>query len=171
MKPDVTAPGVDVVSSLPTSQPDLGPAERDEHGDAARRRRGRTAPRAPSRLDGRADQVGARPDGRSRSCADGAEVPATREGGGIVDVPRADAPLLFASPTGLSFGQLRPRATATRSITLTDAGGGPAPWTASAVVQQGDASVVTQPQVAAPGVLTVTATAGATTGDAPASWC
>ncbi len=92
-------------------------------------------------------------------------MPTTREGGGIIDVPRADTPLIFASPTGLSFEELRPNATATRTVSITDAGGGPAPWSVSIVVQQGDASVAAQPQVAAPGVLTVTATAGSTVGD------
>ena len=37
-----------------------------------------------------------------------AGVPVTRDGGGVIDLPRADVPLLFAAPTGLSFGALRP---------------------------------------------------------------
>ncbi|HST18830.1 MAG TPA: S8 family serine peptidase [Gaiellaceae bacterium] len=165
MKPDVTAPGVDVVSSLPTSSQTWGllsgtsMATPHVAGAAALLRERHpdwTVAQIKSALVQTGDPIRA---------GNGAEVPVTREGGGIVDVPRADAPLLFASPTGLSFGQLRPGATATRSVTLTDAGGGPVPWTASVVVQQGDAAVATQPQIAAPGVLTVTATAGATTGD------
>jgi len=165
MKPDVTAPGVDVVSSLPTSTQTWGllsgtsMATPHVAGAAALLRERHpdwTVAQIKSALVQTGDPV--------RS-GNGTEVPVTREGGGIIDVPRADAPLLFASPTGLSFGQLRPGAVATRSITLTDAGGGPAPWTASVAVQQGDASVVTQPQIAAPGVLTVTATAGTTAGD------
>ncbi len=44
MKPDVTAPGVDVLSSVPAARA-RGRPERDEHGGAARRRRGR-APQA-----------------------------------------------------------------------------------------------------------------------------
>jgi subtilisin family serine protease len=165
MKPDVTAPGVDVVSSLPTSSQTWGllsgtsMATPHVAGAAALLRERHpdwTVAQIKSALVQTGDPIRA---------SNGAEVPVTREGGGIVDVPRADAPLVFASPTGLSFAQLRPGAAATRSVTLTDAGGGPAPWTASVVVQQGDASVVTQPQIAAPGVLTVTATAGATTGD------
>ena len=165
MKPDVAAPGVDVVSSLPTSSQTWGllsgtsMATPHVAGAAALLRERHpdwTVAQIKSALVQTADPVRA---------SNGAEVPVTREGGGIVDLPRADAPLLFTSPTGLSFGQLRPAAIATRSVTLTDGGGGPAPWTASVVVQQGDASVVTQPQVAAPGVLTVTATAGVTTGD------
>ena len=41
---------------------DLGVAERNEHGDAARRRSGRAPARAPPRLDGCRGQVGSRPD-------------------------------------------------------------------------------------------------------------
>jgi subtilisin family serine protease len=165
MKPDVTAPGVDVVSSLPTSSQTWGllsgtsMATPHVAGAAALLRERHpdwTVAQIKSALVQTGDPI---------RTSNGAEVPVTREGGGIVDVPRADTPLLFASPTGLTFGQLQPGAKATRSVTFTDAGGGPAPWTVSVAVQQGDASVVTQPQVAAPGALTVTATAGATAGD------
>ena len=36
------------------------------------------------------------------------EALSVREGGGIVDLPRADAPLLFATPSSLSFGSPAP---------------------------------------------------------------
>ncbi len=165
MKPDLAAPGVDVVSSLPTSTQTWGllsgtsMATPHVAGAAAlllERHPGWTVAQVKSALVQTADPV--------RS-ADGTEVPTTREGGGVVDLPRADVPLLFASPTGLSFGELRPSASAARTVTLTDAGGGPAPWTVTVAVQAGAATVTTEPQVAAPGTLTVTATAGATTGD------
>jgi len=42
---------------------DLRPVERHEHGNAPRRRCGGALEGAPPRLDGRADQVGARPVG------------------------------------------------------------------------------------------------------------
>ena len=66
MKPDVAAPGVDVISSL-TAEPGraVGNAERDEHGGAARGRRCRAAQGTPSVVDGRGDQVGTRADRRS----------------------------------------------------------------------------------------------------------
>ena len=63
MKPDVTAPGESILSSLPGGWDSLG---RDEHGDAARRRRGGAAEGAPPDVDRRADQVGARVDRRPR---------------------------------------------------------------------------------------------------------
>ena len=65
-----------------------------------------------------------------------------REGGGVIDLPKADNPLLFADPTGLSFGQLAPGASASQTVTLTDAGGGAGAWTATVNVQQGAGAVV-----------------------------
>src|SRR5262249_20085158 len=35
------------------------------------------------------------------------EAPSIREGGGFVNLPRADDPLIFAAPTGLTFGLLK----------------------------------------------------------------
>ena len=165
MKPDVAAPGVDVISSLPTSAQTWGllsgtsMATPHVAGAAAlllERHPEWTVAQVKSALVQAADPV--------RS-PDGIEVSTTREGGGVVDLPRADVPLLFASPTGVSFGELRPGATAERTVTLTDAGGGPAPWAATMVVQQGAATVTVPPQVTAPGTFTVTATAGGTGGD------
>ena len=37
----------------------------------------------------------------------GTETLATREGGGRITLTRADAPLVFAAPSGLSYGLLR----------------------------------------------------------------
>ncbi len=165
MKPDVTGPGVNVVSSLPTSSTTWGllsgtsMATPHVAGAVAlllERHPDWTVAEVKSALVQTADPV---------LSSNGTEVPTTREGGGMIDVPRADVPLIFASPTGLSFGEVRPHATATRTVTITDAGGGPSPWSVSVIVQQGDASVTTQPQLNAPGVLTVSATAGATVGD------
>jgi hypothetical protein len=93
-----------------------------------------------------------------------ASVPTTRDGGGVVDLPRADAPLLFASPTGLSFGALAVSAVATRNVELTDAGGGSGDWTVTVVTQGGSGAVSVPPTVTVPGQLTVTATGGATAG-------
>ena len=62
LKPDVTAPGVSILSSVPAHDGLVGAVRRDEHGHAARRRCRRAAAPATSRLDGRAGQVGARLD-------------------------------------------------------------------------------------------------------------
>ena len=68
LKPDVAAPGGQILSStLPrTTRLDVRRLRRHEHGDAARRRRRGAAARAPPRLDDAAGQVGARLDGRRR---------------------------------------------------------------------------------------------------------
>ncbi len=58
-KPDVSAPGVDILSSVPGD--DVRGALRNEHGGAAGRRGSGAAARGAPRLDGRAGQVRARP--------------------------------------------------------------------------------------------------------------
>ena len=50
----------------------------------------------------------------------------------MIDVQAADAPGLFAAPAGVSFGLLRPGHGETRSIVLSDAGGGAGTWAVSA---------------------------------------
>jgi subtilisin family serine protease len=89
--------------------------------------------------------------------AAGAE-PVTRQGAGVIDLVRADAPLLFTSPSSLSFGLVRRGTTATQTLTLADAGGGPAPWTVA--VERGGAlrGVTIAPSAAtatAPGTVAV----------------
>ncbi|MBD0348380.1 MAG: S8 family serine peptidase, partial [Thermoleophilia bacterium] len=86
------------------------------------------------------------------------EVPVTREGGGLIDLARADEPLVFASPTSASFGLVRPGSTLTRTITLADAGGGAGPWTASLERQTPSAGATVEVPAAAavPGGIPVT---------------
>ncbi|HEY7398782.1 MAG TPA: S8 family serine peptidase [Gaiellaceae bacterium] len=165
MKPDVSAPGVNVLSSLPTSNQTWGllsgTSMATPHVSGAvalllERHPDWTVAQVKSALVETGDPIHA---------SSGVEVPTTREGGGIIDVPRANNPLIFTSPSSLSFGELRSGTSAEHTIDLTDAGGGPAPWTVTVVVQQGQATLTTQPQVAAPGTLTVKATAGSAEGD------
>ena len=56
------------------------------------------------------------------------------QGGGVVALARADRPLLFVRPTALSFGLLGAGSTATRTLTLEDAGSGVGAWQVAAVV-------------------------------------
>lgn len=65
-------------------------------------------------------------EGRSR------EASTTRQGGGFVDLARADNPLLFAARTSISFGLVRRGRNVAFRIALTDAGGGAGQWTVSA---------------------------------------
>jgi minor extracellular serine protease Vpr len=59
------------------------------------------------------------------------EAPVTLQGGGLVDVVRADNPLIFTSPVSLSFGDLNVnRGAVTRGLVtaINDAGGGFGEW-------------------------------------------
>ena len=88
------------------------------------------------------------------------ELSTSRAGGGVVNLPRADTPLVFASPVALSFGLVSPGATLTQQVELTDAGGGAGPWSVSIAPQSRVASVAVSvpPSVTVPGPLPVTVT-------------
>jgi subtilisin family serine protease len=164
-KPDVTAPGVNILSSLPA--PSGQPRSRGGYGENSgtsmatphvagaaallmQRHPGWTVAQIKSALVLTGSPV------RSGSV----EVPATREGGGRIDLVRADDPLVFAQPTSLAFGLLRPGRSAARTIALADAGGGGGAWSARALVQgSGSAVSVALPSsVTVPGSLKVRAT-------------
>src|SRR5688572_2143381 len=88
------------------------------------------------------------------------ELSTVRGGGGVVNLPRADNPLVFAAPVALSFGLLGPGANVTQSVERTDAGGGAGPWTVS-VERQTAATGVTlsvPTAVTVPGTLPVSVT-------------
>ena len=165
LKPDVAAPGVNILSSVPGGARWAlfnGTSMASPHvaGAAAllRERHPRwTVAQVKSALVLTGDP--AYPDTRRR-----AEAPTTREGGGLVDLPRADVPEVFAAPSGLSFGLLRRGARAARTVTLADAGGGAGAWTVAVTEQSGGAAVtVTAPaSVAVPGALRVQAATAAT---------
>jgi subtilisin family serine protease len=160
MKPDVSAPGVSILSSVPAKQGTFGElsgtsmAAPHVAGAVAllkERHPTWTVAQLKSALEQTGDPV---------HSATGAETLALREGGGLVDLPRADVPLIFAAPTGLSFGLLAPAASATRTVELTDAGGGSGDWAVTTVVQQGSGTLTVAPTVTVPATLSVTATAG-----------
>jgi subtilisin family serine protease len=161
MKPDVAAPGVDVISSLPAGQGGpfgtlSGTSMAAPHvaGAAAllkERHPTWTVAQIKSALEQTGDPV--------------AGVTVARDGGGVIDLPRADNPLLFATPTGLSFGALRSGTTADRSITLSDAGGGAGDWAVTVARQAGTGAVTVPATVTVPGELTVSATGGTTSAD------
>ncbi len=152
LKPDVTAPGSSIVSSVPGANPwgELsGTSMASPHlaGAAALLRQRHptwTVAQVKSALVQTAALLAA---------------PVMRQGGGLIDLRQADAPLLFAFPVSLSFGELHPGATAvSQTVELTDAGGGAGAWTASVTVHDGDGSQVSVPAVVTvPGSLQVTA--------------
>jgi hypothetical protein len=91
---------------------------------------------------------------------DGGEVSVLREGGGLIDLQRADDPLLFADPSSISF----PVDGGTARLHLSDAGGGAGAWNTRVVVQDPSRGVsfLTSPTASVPGTLTVSASVSAT---------
>ena len=168
MKPDVTAPGVNVLSSVPKTAWAAwsGTSMASPHvaGAAAvlmQRHPTWTVEEIKSALESTGDPV--------HVTGTANEVPATREGGGRIDLVRADAPLLFTNPTGLSFGLVKVGTTATRTLEVADAGGGPAPWTVTVAAQlapAGSTVAPSVPTVTAGSSVDLTVTAGSTEGEA-----
>jgi hypothetical protein len=89
------------------------------------------------------------------------EVAATREGGGLIDLAGADAPLVFATPTDVSFGFLHRGESVSRSLALSDAGGGAGAWSVTIQRQatSAGATVSAPATVSVPGALSIRATA------------
>jgi subtilisin family serine protease len=170
MKPDVTAPGEDVLSSLPGDRWAAwnGTSMASPHvaGAAAvlmERHPSWTVKDIKSALESTGDPV--HPSGQT------SEVPTTREGGGRINLQRADNPLVFTDPTGISFGLVKTGASSTVALTVSDAGGGPAPWTVSVQQQStlGGAALTPSGTTVVPGSsisFTLTVAAGATEGEA-----
>ena len=157
MKPDVTAPGESILSSVPggwDSWDGTSMATPHVAGAAAllkQRHPTWTVEQIKSALESTGDPVHV-PDTQT-------EVTTTREGGGRIDIPRADNPLIFTDPTGLSFGLVPRGDTVTRQLATSDAGGGAAPWTVNLSAQSTPRGVTLSadaPTVVAGSSLTVT---------------
>src|SRR4029077_650555 len=130
LKPDVTAPGVDVLSSVPAHDFETldGTSMAAPHvsGAAAlllQRHPTWTVQQVKSALASTGDTV--HPTSRPGT------VSVLREGGGRIDLVRADQPLIFTNPTSLGWGLVRRGFAGTKELLTTDAGGGSAPWTVS----------------------------------------
>ena len=169
LKPEVTAPGVGILSSVPppdgTWDSFSGTSMASPHvAGAAALLRQRHPAWTPAQIKSALVLTG-RP-----VTEDGSEAPTTREGGGMIDLEAANDPLVFAEPTALSFALLQPGRNAMREIALADAGGGAGTWSVSVEAQpgSGNVAVTAASVVTVPGSLSVTATApaGATQGDA-----
>jgi subtilisin family serine protease len=127
LKPDVSAPGVSILSSVPRRRglwdefDGTSMAAPHVAGAAAllrQRHPGWTVAQIKSALVLTGNPV--------RGAA--AEVPPTREGGGMIWLPRADQPLIFSSPSSVSLGYLRRGQAKTGRVAITDAGGGAGTW-------------------------------------------
>ncbi len=165
LKPEVSAPGVNVLSSVPAREgfwdtfSGTSMATPMVAGAAAlllQRHPDWTPAQVKSALVLTGDPV-------FSDTTKTRETPTTREGGGLINIPRANNPLIFDAPTTLSFGLVHRSTTTTRAVTLTDAGGGSGAWTVSIAQQDPEAGVsVTAPvTVTVPDQLTISATIGA----------
>jgi subtilisin family serine protease len=130
LKPDVTAPGVDVLSAVPAHDFEVldGTSMATPHvaGGAAlllQRHPGWSVQQVKSALASTGD--GVHPTGRA------GEVSVLRQGGGRIDLVRADRPLIFTNPTSLGWGLVRRGFTGTKQLATTDAGGGTTAWKVS----------------------------------------
>jgi subtilisin family serine protease len=166
LKPDVAAPGVSVVSSVPTREGTWaafsGTSMASPHvaGAAALLRQQHptwTVAQIKSALMLTGDPAYV-DDARS------VEATPLREGGGRINLVRANVPFIFASPPSASFGLLKAGQSKTISLSLTDAGGGAGPWTVSFALPQGP-PVSAPPSVSVPGTLSVTASPAAGTAE------
>jgi subtilisin family serine protease len=160
LKPDVTAPGVDVLSSIPGG----GWAEFSGTSMAAPHIAGAAAllrQRHPAwtvaQLKSALVQSGIDATETEKRLAD-----ARFQGGGVVALQKADAPFLFAEPTAVSFG-LVPRGgdALAATVRLADAGGGAGTWQVSRVVRESPrgARLAVPATVPVPGTLTLTVSA------------
>jgi subtilisin family serine protease len=157
LKPDVTAPGVNILSSVPAHDGSWrffdGTSMAAPHvaGAAAlllQRHPAWTVADVKSALVSTGNAV---------HRTGGGEAAPTREGGGMIWLPRADQPLVFARPASLSFGLLS-RGRALR-LSLADAGGGAGAWHVSVrrLVRAPGVSVRAPAAVTVPGALTIRA--------------
>jgi subtilisin family serine protease len=168
LKPDVSAPGVNIYSSVPNGWDTFsGTSMAAPHvaGAAAlllQRHPGWTPAQVKSAL-----ALTGRPvwtDATQRR-----EVVPARQGGGLIDVAAANVPLIFDAPSSVSFRFLHRGESASVPVTLTDAGGGAGPWTVTirTLAATAGTTVSAPPVASVPGSLQLraTATAAAAQGD------
>jgi subtilisin family serine protease len=170
LKPDVSAPGVQILSAVPAREGTWagfsGTSMAAPHVAGAA---GLLTQRHPTWTVAQVKSALALTAGPA--FAGSGEAKTARQGAGFIDVARADQPLVFAQPTSVSLGHVRPGRSASRPISLSDAGGGAGEWSV-AVQRQGNGSgvaVSVEPRVAVPGTITLRAAAAARARDGEAT--
>ena len=153
-KPDVAAPGVGILSSVPDGWSSVsGTSMASPHvAGAAALLRHRHPNWSVAQVKSALVQTGVdAKDGRNRPLGP------QFQGGGVIALVRADQPLLFAEPSSVSFGLLTGRGSASEgSVALSDAGGGTGTWEASVELTRTTPGVdlaLATPNVSVPGEL------------------
>jgi subtilisin family serine protease len=157
LKPDVTAPGVDVLSSIPPTgfTPFSGTSMAAPHtAGAVALLRQRHPTWTVAQIKSALVQTGT-PVRASESRPGDTSV--LRQGGGLIDLARADNPLLFAEPVSASIGLLRRGGSRSQTIAIADAGGGAGVWsvTIDRDQTQPGVTIVLPASVAVPGTLPI----------------
>ncbi len=160
MKPDVAAPGVDILSSVPAGWSSFsGTSMASPHvaGAAAllvQRHPAWSVAQVKSALVQTGSEAG---NGENSLAAP------QLQGGGVISLGRADRPLLFAEPVGISFGLLGRGARSEGQLALTDAGDGAGIWQVEMVRRErpAGASLVLPATVTIPGAISYEAVASA----------
>ena len=163
MKPQMAAPGASILSSVPAREGTW--ASFSGTSMAAPHVAGAVALLRQRHLDWTVDQITSALAQTGRPVLidsdSNKEALATREGGGLVDLPEANDPLLFATPSALSFGLLPIGATRRTEVDVADAGGGLGTWTVAIRMQtpSGGVKLTAPASVDVPGRLEVVANA------------
>ncbi len=162
LKPDVTAPGEDILSSVPGGWDTYsGTSMATPHVSGA------AALLLQRHPVWTVDEVKSALVSTAQPLRRGAPKAPTRIGGGFVDLEQADRPLLTTSPTSISFATLEPGALVSATVTIADAGGGAGDWAVS-VRTPGAAHgtlLLAPAAVTVPGTLELTVLAGDTNGE------
>ena len=156
LKPDVSAPGVNVLSSVPEGEGSWaifsGTSMASPHvaGAAALLKQ-----RHPAWTVAQIKSALALTGKPVHAAGSTTEVATTREGGGLIDLPTADNPLVFAQPSSVSFGLGRRGTQPSHTVQLSDAGGGAGTWSVTVESQFRPAPLTVPATVSVPGALQV----------------
>ena len=164
LKPDVSAPGVSILSSIPggrwEAMSGTSMATPQISGAAALLRE-RHPTWSVAQLKAALMETGT-------AVTDGDKAAApTRAGGGLANPLKADLPYVFASPASVSFGLLHPGATASAHVSLEDAAGGAGPWdvVVDPITTTAGATLTAPPTITVPGRLDLSAAIASTAVD------
>jgi hypothetical protein len=160
LKPDVSAPGVAILSSVPGGRWE----QMSGTSMAAPEIAGAAALLLERHSSWSVEDLKAALIGSASPLAAGAGLAApTRSGGGLARPAQADAPFVLASPASVSFGFVRPDTTTSIQVQLADAGDGAGTWavTADRVTAAAGAQLVVAPTADVPGTLDLSAVVGA----------